>query len=97
MHTHNIHVWYLDNHIPMSIAPRDNIAGVLIEPGLVLRALDQVLPHPDPLSVTTHYLRPGLPEHDCDIAVEVLRTGRTLSTVRATLTQDGKARLTVLT
>ena len=27
-------LWYLDNHIPMSVAPRDNIAAVLIEPGL---------------------------------------------------------------
>ncbi len=27
-------LWYLDNHIPEAIAPRDNIAGILIEPGL---------------------------------------------------------------
>lgn len=27
-------LWYLDNHIPNSVAARDNIAGVLIEPGL---------------------------------------------------------------
>ncbi len=27
-------LWYLDNHIPSSIASRDNIAGVLVEPGL---------------------------------------------------------------
>ncbi len=27
-------LWYLDNHIPNSVAPRDNIAAVLIEPGL---------------------------------------------------------------
>ena len=27
-------LWYLDNHIPDSVAARDNIAGVLIEPGL---------------------------------------------------------------
>jgi len=27
-------LWYLDNHIPDSIAPRDNIAGILVEPGL---------------------------------------------------------------
>ena len=27
-------LWYLDNHIPGSIAARDNIAGVLVEPGL---------------------------------------------------------------
>lgn len=27
-------LWYLDNHIPNCIAPRDNIAAILIEPGL---------------------------------------------------------------
>jgi 4-aminobutyrate aminotransferase-like enzyme len=27
-------LWYLDNHIPGVIAPRDNIAGILVEPGL---------------------------------------------------------------
>ena len=27
-------LWYLDNHIPASIAARDNIAGILVEPGL---------------------------------------------------------------
>ena len=27
-------LWYLDNHIPNSIAPRDGIAAVMIEPGL---------------------------------------------------------------
>ena len=27
-------LWYLDNHIPNSFVPRDNIAAILIEPGL---------------------------------------------------------------
>ena len=27
-------LWYIDNHIPNSIAPRDGIAAVMIEPGL---------------------------------------------------------------
>ena len=27
-------LWYLDNHIPSCVAARDNIAGVLVEPGL---------------------------------------------------------------
>ena len=27
-------LWYLDNHIPDVVAPRDNIAGILVEPGL---------------------------------------------------------------
>lgn len=27
-------LWYLDNHIPNSMVPRDNVAAILIEPGL---------------------------------------------------------------
>lgn len=27
-------LWYLDNHVPESIAPRDSIAAVIVEPGL---------------------------------------------------------------
>ena len=27
-------LWYLDNHIPGAMVPRDNIAGIFIEPGL---------------------------------------------------------------
>jgi len=27
-------LWYLDNHIPKAIAAKDNIAGVMVEPGL---------------------------------------------------------------
>jgi len=52
--------------------------------------------HPDPLSVTVHYLRPGLQDAPCEVRVEVLRTGRTLTTARATLVQDGGSRLEVL-
>ncbi len=63
---------------------------------LITQALSQTIEHPDPISITTHYLRPGLAETECDIDVDVIRTGRTLSTVRATLSQEGKERLTLL-
>ncbi len=63
---------------------------------LITQALEQAIEHPDPISVTTHYLRPGIADAPCEIDVDVVRTGRTLSTVRATLSQEGKARLTVL-
>ncbi len=63
---------------------------------LAVKAISLVVEHPDPLSVTTHFLRPGTPDAPCDIEVEVSRTGRTLSTVRARLIQDGKTRLEVL-
>ena len=64
---------------------------------LVAQAMRQVTPHqPDPLSITVHYLRPGLAGLACGIHTQILRSGRTLSTVRATLVQNGSARLEVL-
>jgi acyl-CoA thioesterase len=60
-------------------------------------AMRAALPaQPDALSVTAHYLKPGVPEADCAVDVAVLRTGRSLSTVRATLTQDDGPRLELL-
>jgi acyl-CoA thioesterase len=64
---------------------------------LAATALRQAVPqHPDPLSVTVHYLRPGLGGQPCRVDVQVLRSGRTLTTARATLVQDGAACLEVL-
>lgn len=54
------------------------------------------LPHPDPITITTHFLRPGLANEPYEVTVEVLRTGRTMSTARATLSQAGKSRVEVL-
>jgi len=73
----------------------DNPNGGYLQ-SLASRALEAVVEHPDPLSVTTHYLRPGLADENCEIEVEVIRTGRTLSTARARLTQADKTRLEVL-
>jgi acyl-CoA thioesterase len=50
----------------------------------------------DPLSITAHYLRPGLAGQPCRIDTRLLRSGRSLSTVQATLGQEGGARLAVL-
>ncbi|HSG91377.1 MAG TPA: thioesterase family protein [Pseudomonadales bacterium] len=63
---------------------------------LVSAAIAEAVEHPDPLSFTAHYLRPGVPGAPCEIAVDLVRAGRTLSTVRATLTQEGKARVEVI-
>lgn len=63
---------------------------------LVSSAIAQCVPHPDPLSFTTHFLRPGVGGVECSVHVDVLRIGRTLSTVRATLEQEGKTRLEVI-
>lgn len=53
----------------------------------------EVSGHPDPLTVTTHFLRPALAGAGADLGVEVIRRGRRTSTVRASLTQGQKVRL----
>jgi acyl-CoA thioesterase len=64
---------------------------------LAFAGLRQAAPaYPDPLSVTVHYLRPGLPDRPCRVDVQVLATGRTLATARATLVQDDTPRLELL-
>lgn len=64
---------------------------------MAVGALRQAAPqHADPLSVTVHYLRPGLPGQACTVDTQILRAGRTLTTARATLNQEGGARLEVL-
>ena len=64
---------------------------------LAAQALRLATPgHPDPLSITVHYLRPGRAGQPCRIDTQLLRSGRTLSTVRATLLQGGTARLELL-
>ncbi|QRX94395.1 thioesterase family protein [Streptomyces noursei] len=53
---------------------------------LMGRALGDALPHPDPLTVTAHYLTASVPG-PAVVRTEVIRTGRTLSTGTATLVQ----------
>ncbi|MFD7613808.1 thioesterase family protein [Streptomyces sp. NPDC059828] len=50
------------------------------------RALGDALPHPDPFSVSAHYLSPSEPG-PAVIRTEIVRTGRTLSTGQASLVQ----------
>ena len=64
---------------------------------LAAQAMRQRTPaQPDPLSINVHYLRPGLSGQACLIDTQLLRSGRTLSTVRGTLAQDGQSRLELL-
>jgi acyl-CoA thioesterase len=63
---------------------------------LAAAALRRAGTHPDPLSITVHYLRPGVADAPCEIDATVLRSGRQLATVRATLSQAGEPRLEVL-
>ncbi|WNI29083.1 thioesterase family protein [Streptomyces sp. ITFR-6] len=53
---------------------------------LLGRALGEALPHPDPLSVSAHYLTASVPG-PAVIRTQVVRTGRTLSTGEASLFQ----------
>lgn len=65
--------------------------GYAAAPGL--RAMGQMVEQPDPVSVTTYYLRPGLGDQPGDIYAELVRSGRRTSTAAASLHQDGKERL----
>lgn len=48
---------------------------------------------PDPLTITAHFLRPGVPDAPASISTEVLKRGRSISTVRGSLAQEGKTRV----
>ncbi|MBU6270206.1 MAG: thioesterase family protein [Betaproteobacteria bacterium] len=88
------HTWDGRVHAAWNIGTNPN-GGYLLS--LAADALRQACPgHPDPLSITVHYLRPGVPDTDCRIRTQRLRAGRTLSTARATLEQQGEARIEVL-
>lgn len=62
---------------------------------LVMLAVEKATGLVDPLSVTAHYLRPGVAGAEALIDVDVVRTGRTMTTVRAVLRQVGSERLVV--
>jgi acyl-CoA thioesterase len=62
----------------------------------VLRAMSEVSSHLDPLTVTSHFLRPGLGGTTGTVEAELVRAGRSLSTVSGRLIQQGKRRVEVL-
>jgi len=87
-----------DNHWQLELVPHWNI-GENPNGGYLLACLlgamkTQVPDTPDPIAVTTHYLRPGLPGVIADLRVNVVRFGRRTATVTGTLEQDGKPRIT---
>lgn len=87
-------VWHTVPTDRWSIGENAN-GGYALSP--VLRAMAEVGAHPDPLSVTTHFLRPLQPDGDvAEVRAEVVRAGRTTSVVRGTLLHRGKERLTVV-
>ncbi|MEO2035059.1 MAG: thioesterase family protein [Planctomycetaceae bacterium] len=81
------------------LAPAWNIGnisngGYALTP--VLRALRELTGQPDPLSVTTHFLRPARGDTNSQIDATLIRSGRTVATARGTLSQEGKERLVVI-
>jgi acyl-CoA thioesterase len=54
--------------------------------GVAMAALRQALPELEPVSVTTHYLRPGAPG-DVGVRVERIKQGKRYTTVAASLKQ----------
>ncbi|MEZ5379236.1 MAG: thioesterase family protein [Acidimicrobiales bacterium] len=58
-----------------------------------LRAMAELAGHPDPLSVTTHYLRPGTGDEPGEIHGRLIRLGRRATTTSAELHQAGTQRL----
>ncbi len=81
-------------HAGYNIGANPNGGYLLAVAGAAMRAATPG--HPDPLSLTAHYLKPGLPDAECSVEVAVLREGRSLSTVRATLAQHDGVRLELL-
>lgn len=61
----------------------------------VVRALRALTARPDPLTVTAHFLRPGLADTEGIVEGRVLRAGRATATATATLIQEGEERTTV--
>lgn len=55
---------------------------------IAARAAANEVQRPDPVSVTAHYLRPGMPG-PVTIETQVLRSGRRFAVARSTMTADG--------
>lgn len=59
----------------------------------LLRAMREAAGFPDPVSVTTHFLRPATGDTDADLSAEIVRIGRSTGVVRGELSQQGRLRL----
>lgn len=82
--------WSTRLHAAWSIADNPN-GGYALTP--VLRVLCELAGHPDPLSVTTQFLRPAAGDVDGEVRAEIVRVGRTIGVVRGTLIQQESERL----
>lgn len=73
----------------------DNPNGGYVQ-ALTLAAIGRELPHPHPLTATTHFLRPLSSGAAAEIRVESIRHGDSVSTAMAALHQDGRERARTL-
>lgn len=86
-------VWETQLSANWNIGANSN-GGYAMSP--VLRALRELTGQPDPISVTTHFLRPVQGGSVGRIEASLIRTGRTTATARGMLSVDGKERLVVI-
>jgi acyl-CoA thioesterase len=86
------HLWRGDVSDRWSVGPYPNGGYVLT---IALSAIRQEVLHPDPFTVTAHYLTP-VQHAPIDVDVEVIRSGRAHSTAMARMLQDGRERVRVL-
>ena len=84
--------WAAEVDAGWTIAGRPN-GGYLL--ALVARAGVEAAGQPHPLAVSAHFLAPADPG-PAELEVRRLRAGRSLSTARVTLLQEGRARLEAL-
>ncbi|MFQ5556022.1 MAG: thioesterase family protein [Acidimicrobiales bacterium] len=85
--------WSTRLHAGWNIGDRSNGGYALIP---VLRAMRELVDRPDPISATTHFLRPCEGGTDGEVRAEIVRAGRSSSTLRGDLSQGGTCRLAVL-
>ena len=62
---------------------------------LAANGLRQIAGRPDPVTITAHYLSPGVPG-DADIAGTVVKSGKRFATVSGSLTSNGRTVIQVL-
>ncbi|MDG2427135.1 MAG: thioesterase family protein [Acidimicrobiales bacterium] len=63
---------------------------------IALQALRHLGGHIDPISITSHYLRPGSGGLPGEVITELVRSGRSVTTGKATLVQGGRPRILVV-
>jgi len=81
----------LDPHWNIGDNPNGGYAAALVQQALIAEAA-----HPDPVSITIHFLRPALADADATVETELVRAGRTVTSATGRLVQDGVERLRTL-